>query len=193
MSGAFLDALTEAKAPDLRSAGRLRAYGAGVTLFHEGDDAGPVIVLLAGRVKVTSLSTAGREVIVAVRGPGDLLGEIAAVDGAPAPRRRAPWSRSRRWWCPVRASRACSSGSRAWPWSSCGWSRSACPTRAARSAQQAVGPNPDQRGAMGAEPTLVAEPAPPAPTVVRTVVREEAARALPVEARETLVQFDTWS
>ena len=83
MAGAFLDALTEIEAEDLRSIGRQRAYGANMTLFHHGDDAGPVIVLLTGRAKVVSLSSAGREVIVAVRGPGDLLGELSAIDGEP--------------------------------------------------------------------------------------------------------------
>lgn len=81
MAGAFLDALTETEAADLRSLGRPRAYGGGVTLFHQGDEAGPLVVLLTGRAKVTSLSSAGREVIVAVRGPGDLLGELSAIDG----------------------------------------------------------------------------------------------------------------
>ena len=83
MAGAFLDALTEAEADDLRSVGRRRAYGANVTLFHQGDEAGPVVVLLTGRAKVVSLSSAGREVIVAVRGPGDLLGELSAIDHEP--------------------------------------------------------------------------------------------------------------
>src|SRR5215207_6672962 len=83
MPGSFLDALTELETEELRSAGRRASYGAGVTLFHQGDDAGPVIVLLAGRAKVTSLSSAGREAIVAVRGPGDLLGELAAIDAEP--------------------------------------------------------------------------------------------------------------
>jgi CRP-like cAMP-binding protein len=81
MAGAFLDALTETEAQDLRSVGRERAYGANVTLFHQGDEAGPVVVLLTGRAKIVSLSSAGREVIVAVRGPGDLLGELSAIDG----------------------------------------------------------------------------------------------------------------
>ena len=83
MPGSFLDALTELETEELRSAGRRASYGAGVTLFHQGDDAGPVIGLLAGRAKVTSLSSAGREAIVAVRGPGDLVGEMAAVDAQP--------------------------------------------------------------------------------------------------------------
>jgi CRP/FNR family transcriptional regulator, cyclic AMP receptor protein len=83
MAGAFLDALTEAEADDLRGSGRIRDYGPNVTLFHQGDDAGPVLVLLDGRVKVVALTPGGREVIVAVRGPGDLLGEMSAFDGEP--------------------------------------------------------------------------------------------------------------
>lgn len=81
--GAFLDALSEAEAAELRSVGRLRAYGSNVTLFHQGDDAGAVIVLSTGRVKIASPTSSGREVIVAVRGPGDLLGELSAIDGQP--------------------------------------------------------------------------------------------------------------
>lgn len=81
MSESFLDALTEDEATDLHAAGRRRAYGPGVTLFHEGDDAGPVVVLLSGRVKVSTIGGSGREAIVAVRGPGDLIGELFAIDG----------------------------------------------------------------------------------------------------------------
>jgi xanthine/CO dehydrogenase XdhC/CoxF family maturation factor len=52
MGQTFLDALTEEEAADLRAAGRQRSYGAAVTIVHEGDDAGPVVVLLRGRAKV---------------------------------------------------------------------------------------------------------------------------------------------
>jgi CRP/FNR family cyclic AMP-dependent transcriptional regulator len=79
----FLAALSAEEAADLEAAGRRRAFGAGVTVFHEGDDAGAVVVLLAGRVKVGTVGGAGREAIVAVRGPGDLLGELSAIDGGP--------------------------------------------------------------------------------------------------------------
>src|SRR5919197_1449105 len=54
MGETFLDALTEEEAADLHAAGRRRTYGPGVTLFHEGDDTGPVVVILAGRVKVAT-------------------------------------------------------------------------------------------------------------------------------------------
>ena len=83
MAETFLEALTPDEVTDLRASGRERHYEANVALFHEGDDAGSVIVLLAGRAKLTVPSSSGREVIVAVRGPGDLLGELAALVEAP--------------------------------------------------------------------------------------------------------------
>jgi CRP/FNR family cyclic AMP-dependent transcriptional regulator len=83
MGETFLDSLTPEEAADLRASGRERHYDAGVALFHEGDDAGSVIVLLAGRAKLTVPLSSDREVIVAVRGPGDLLGELAALVDAP--------------------------------------------------------------------------------------------------------------
>src|SRR3954463_4869090 len=83
MAATFLEGLTEEEAADLHAAGRRRAYGAAVTLVHEGDDAGPVVVLLSGRVKVSTIGGGGREAIIAVREPGDLIGELSAIDGGP--------------------------------------------------------------------------------------------------------------
>jgi CRP/FNR family cyclic AMP-dependent transcriptional regulator len=83
MGETFLDALSEQEAADLHAAGRRRSYGAAVTIVHEGDDAGPVVVLLRGRAKVSTAGAAGREAIIAVRGPGDLIGELSAIDDSP--------------------------------------------------------------------------------------------------------------
>ena len=83
MAETFLETLTPEEVADLRASGRQRHYDANVALFHEGDDAGSVIVLLEGRAKLTVPNSSGREVIVAVRGPGDLLGELAALVEAP--------------------------------------------------------------------------------------------------------------
>src|SRR4051812_17953971 len=51
MPGTFLHALEPSETAELEASGTRRRFGAGVTLLHEGDDAGTVIVLLAGRVK----------------------------------------------------------------------------------------------------------------------------------------------
>jgi CRP/FNR family transcriptional regulator, cyclic AMP receptor protein len=83
MAEGFLGALSPEDADALRAVGVRRAYGASVTLIHQDDEAGPVIVLLAGRVKVVVSTQAGRQAIVAVRGPDDLVGELAAIDEDP--------------------------------------------------------------------------------------------------------------
>ncbi|WP_433467366.1 Crp/Fnr family transcriptional regulator [Spirillospora sp. CA-128828] len=81
--GSFLADLTPAEREDLESRGRVRDFDRGDTLFVEGEDPGWVAVLLRGRVKAFSYREQGGEAILAVRGPGALLGEVAAIDGLP--------------------------------------------------------------------------------------------------------------
>ncbi|MGH3569971.1 MAG: Crp/Fnr family transcriptional regulator [Pseudonocardia sp.] len=73
--------------PDDRAAlverGRQRRWPVGASLFLEGERSATVVVVVAGRVKVFSLTEEGEEVVLAVRGPGALLGELSAIDGAP--------------------------------------------------------------------------------------------------------------
>jgi CRP/FNR family cyclic AMP-dependent transcriptional regulator len=83
MAEGFLEGLSREETEAMEAVGRRRAYGRHVTLFHQGDEVGPVVVLLRGRVKLTIVSEGGREAIVALRGPGDLLGELAAIDDGP--------------------------------------------------------------------------------------------------------------
>jgi CRP-like cAMP-binding protein len=80
--GPFLAALTEDDARELRALGRVRTYSAGDAIYHQGDDAGSVSVLLEGRVKIATVTAAGKEVILAFRGPGDIVGEVGAIAGA---------------------------------------------------------------------------------------------------------------
>ena len=42
-----------------------------------------VMFLLAGRVKIASISENGKERVLAFRGPGEVLGELSAIDGRP--------------------------------------------------------------------------------------------------------------
>jgi len=77
----FLDRLTAEQRSDLFAAGTRRRYPAGSTVFHVGEPAHEVLVVLAGEVKALVGSLDGREVILDVLGAGALLGEIAALDG----------------------------------------------------------------------------------------------------------------
>jgi CRP-like cAMP-binding protein len=79
----FLDLLSEADRAELIRCGVRRDWAPGEVLFAEGERSDFVVILARGQVKVTCAIEAGGEVLLAVRGPGTLLGEIAAIDGEP--------------------------------------------------------------------------------------------------------------
>jgi len=60
-----------------------RRYPGGQTLFHMGDEGGSLHIIERGRVKVTVPSSSGEEMILAMLGAGDLLGELSLFDGQP--------------------------------------------------------------------------------------------------------------
>jgi len=62
---------------------RPRSYARGDALMHAGQVPQEVIVLRSGRVKVSATTPAGRRVLLAFRGPGDLVGEMSAIDEQP--------------------------------------------------------------------------------------------------------------
>lgn len=63
---------------------RRHAYPAGTRILHEGEPAGSVLILLRGQVKVVAVSPRnGAQTVLAVRGPGDIVGELSAVRGWP--------------------------------------------------------------------------------------------------------------
>lgn len=63
--------------------GTRRRYPRGTTLLNEGDRSDRMVILVSGQAKVSYFTDEGREVLLAIRGPGDLLGELAALDGEP--------------------------------------------------------------------------------------------------------------
>ena len=81
--GTFLAWLTEAERESLAAIGQRRQFPRGAVLMFQGDPDDRVMALLSGRVKVTRLESEGREVMLSIRDPGDLLGELAFVDGEP--------------------------------------------------------------------------------------------------------------
>jgi CRP/FNR family transcriptional regulator, cyclic AMP receptor protein len=60
-----------------------RRYAPGDYLCHEGDQSKHVIVVLSGHVQVISHTTDDREVVIAVRSAGDIVGEMAALYDQP--------------------------------------------------------------------------------------------------------------
>src|SRR3989304_10443467 len=54
----------------------------GDVLFEEGHPGGQAFVIESGQMEILKAS-AGREVLLAVRGPGELIGEVALLEDAP--------------------------------------------------------------------------------------------------------------
>jgi CRP-like cAMP-binding protein len=76
--GALLPSLVWREFTEL---GEPRVFRPGEHLLRQGDPAGRIVVLLSGRVKVSLVDPAGNRVLLAVRGPGEVLGEISLLDG----------------------------------------------------------------------------------------------------------------
>jgi CRP/FNR family cyclic AMP-dependent transcriptional regulator len=81
--GSFAEALTAEEREQLIRDGRRRRFRRGSTLFNEGERSDRVVILLSGRVKVSYFTEDGREVVLAIRSSGDILGELSALDGEP--------------------------------------------------------------------------------------------------------------
>lgn len=79
----FLAQLPPPDQAALVALGTLRRYRAGRFVMLEGDRISHLLILREGRVKVTSTTRDGRELLLAVRGPGELIGELSAL-GDPA-------------------------------------------------------------------------------------------------------------
>jgi CRP-like cAMP-binding protein len=67
----------------LTDVGTTRDYDPGTIVCHEGDPSQHVLVVLRGLMRVTAISPGGHEKVLAIRGPGDIVGERSAVDGLP--------------------------------------------------------------------------------------------------------------
>ena len=73
----------ELLADALRGEGRRVQFRRGQALFTEGDLAERVFVIERGWVMISSIAPGGREIVLGVRGPGDVIGDLSALDGAP--------------------------------------------------------------------------------------------------------------
>lgn len=79
----FLEDLPADAEHALRAAGRVRSYAAGAPLMYPGQVGDVVVVLLEGAVKVVAVGPDGREALLGLRGPGEVIGELAVLDGRP--------------------------------------------------------------------------------------------------------------
>ncbi|WP_410619618.1 Crp/Fnr family transcriptional regulator [Amycolatopsis sp. cmx-8-4] len=79
--GALLGYLTDADREYLLAQGVRRRFRANDVVLMEGDPSDHVHVLVSGWVRVSTIVEDGREVLFGLRGPGEVLGELAAING----------------------------------------------------------------------------------------------------------------
>lgn len=77
----FWSALDDDRQAALCEVGYFRVFAGGAPIMHQGDESDQVVVIESGWAKVTSATAGGHEVVLAVRGPGDLVGESALTGG----------------------------------------------------------------------------------------------------------------
>jgi CRP-like cAMP-binding protein len=83
VSKEFWEQLTPDEAAALGRVARRREFRRGAVICREADRSDWVVILRSGRVKVSVDTANGTEVVLAVRGPGALLGELSALDREP--------------------------------------------------------------------------------------------------------------
>ena len=79
----FLDRLSEVDRQAFLAAGRRIRLQPDTTILIEGQVSGQVLVLLDGHVRAWTTAAEGHESLLAVRRPGDVVGELSALDGRP--------------------------------------------------------------------------------------------------------------
>lgn len=82
-TGSFAGRLSSADLQALCGLGRSVRNRAGDLLAHEGQPADGVLLLRRGLVKVVLGDGHGHDHLLGVRGPGELLGELACISGEP--------------------------------------------------------------------------------------------------------------
>src|SRR5215470_19877442 len=60
---------------------RVERYPAGCEIFDKGSPGQSLMAVLRGSIKISSLSSDGKEVVFRIINAGEILGEIAALDG----------------------------------------------------------------------------------------------------------------
>lgn len=81
--GSLLASLPEAQRQVVLELGRTRQYPAGDVLLNQGDPSDFVIIIRDGYVKISAVTEDGAESLLAIRTAGDVIGELAAMDGLP--------------------------------------------------------------------------------------------------------------
>lgn len=79
----LLQRLSEAELADLAEQATLQRFAAGQMIFAQGAAVADLMVVVAGRVKLSATSADGRELLLNIVERGHAFGEIALIDGQP--------------------------------------------------------------------------------------------------------------
>src|SRR5215213_5634659 len=79
----FLGMLSPEEVRALQARAITRNFRRGAALLREGEDPTRVLVLTEGRAKTVTYTDDGKEVVLGFLGPGELLGEVAAIEERP--------------------------------------------------------------------------------------------------------------
>ena len=80
MVSGFLALLGPDERRNFAAAGQPRTYRRGDVLFLEGHGSDTIYLVLEGQARVFTVTAEGNDVTLNVRGPGDLIGEMSALD-----------------------------------------------------------------------------------------------------------------
>ena len=75
--------LSERELQDVAALAQVQKLDTDTTVFHEGDPADSIFVVVNGRVKIVTTSTDGKEFILSVLGAGQIFGEMGLLEEAP--------------------------------------------------------------------------------------------------------------
>jgi CRP/FNR family cyclic AMP-dependent transcriptional regulator len=78
----FVD-LDEAELAELSTSLHRRRHPKGQFIFNQGDPGASMCLIVAGRVQISVASPEGKELVLNQLGPGDVVGEMALLDGEP--------------------------------------------------------------------------------------------------------------
>jgi CRP/FNR family cyclic AMP-dependent transcriptional regulator len=81
VSQPLLSKLSESEIDTILTFSRIEYFPAGERIFEKDASGTNMMLVLRGSVKVSSMSLAGKEIVLNVINAGDILGEIAALDG----------------------------------------------------------------------------------------------------------------
>ena len=83
LSSAFFRTMRPQEIDEIIAFATERRFPRGTTLMSKGEPGSSMMAVLAGRIRIGNVSHDGKEVTLNVIGPGEIVGEIALLDGKP--------------------------------------------------------------------------------------------------------------